>query len=71
MYKEIPGALQFAVTIMCPVREARRLLTTAEGLEAMERFLAQGEPDDRQRQEAGKLWSIVTLYLTTALRPAV
>ena len=40
----------------------------------MQRFLAakaQGEPDDRQRQEAGKLRSIVTQYLTTALSPAV
>ncbi len=32
MYREVPGALQFAITVSCPVRRARDLLTTAEGL---------------------------------------
>ena len=36
----------------------------------MQRFIAQGDPEGRQPQEANKLRSIVTQYLTTALGPS-
>ena len=54
------------------IREAAKKSPGAllqSGLEAMQKFLSQGELGDRDRQVTTKLRSIVTQCLTTALPP--
>ena len=55
------------------VKDARRSpgALLQSGLEAMQKFLSQGELGDQDRQGTAKLRSIVTQYLTTAVSPSV